>query len=69
MTLRENTLTVCCFVFKSTYVILNKHYLLQHQYFAPAIHALFRDRCGFFQSVVHVLNVPPPPPSNQIDIV
>ena len=38
LTFRENVISVCwCVFFK---VKLNKHYVLQHQFFQPAIHAL-----------------------------
>ena len=52
LTLRENAISVCCFFLKC---------VLQHQFFQSAIHAFFRGRCFFPQSIVHVLIVNPPP--------
>ena len=43
-----------------------KHCFLQHQFFHPAIDALFRDRCVFFQLVEHVLIPHPTLPTKLI---
>ena len=53
MVLRENVISVCYLFLKSNIDYqnelknVNKHYVLQHQFFQPAMHALFRNRCVF----------------------
>ena len=61
MPLRENVISFCCCFLKVILITIksynmDNYYVLQHQFFQAAIHAI---DVGFFQSFIHVLIVKP----------